>query len=70
MNINLLKRTELKQLATLIHRSSEQAETTNKAMNHVFKQIKNSSEDVQGFVWDKIPKQVMQQIKLPHQTVK
>jgi len=33
MNVNLLHRNELKQLATLIYKSSQQAITASKAMN-------------------------------------
>jgi hypothetical protein len=46
MNVNLLHRDELKQLATLIHKSSQQAEGASEAMNQIFKGIKGSSEDV------------------------
>jgi hypothetical protein len=70
MNINLLHRDELKQLATLIHRSSQQAGKAQQAMDHIFKTIKSSSEDVQGFVWDKIDGKDYKTIKLPHEAIK
>lgn len=70
MNVNLLHRDELKQLATLIHKSSEQAVKASDAMDHIFKGIKGTSEDVQGFVWDKIDGTDYKTIKLPHETVK
>jgi hypothetical protein len=39
-------------------------------MDFIFKSIKGSSEDVQGFVWDKIDGTDYKTIKLPHETVK
>jgi hypothetical protein len=39
-------------------------------MDQIFKGIKGSSEDVQGFVWDKIDGTDYKTIKLPHEAVK
>jgi hypothetical protein len=46
MNVSMLHRDELKQLASLVYRSSKQSKQAQEAMESIFKQIKNSSEDV------------------------
>ena len=70
MNINLLHRNELKQLATLFNTGSKQAQHTLKSIEEIFNKIKGQSEDVNGFVWDKIDGTDYRSIKLPHDLVK
>ncbi len=70
MNINLLHRNELKQLATLFNTGSKQAHHTLKSIEDIFNKIKGQSEDVNGFVWDKIDGTDYKSIKLPHDLVK
>lgn len=70
MNINLLHRNELKQLATLFNTGSKQAQHTLQSIQDIFNKIKGQSEDVNGFVWDKIDGTDYKTIKLPHDLVK
>lgn len=39
-------------------------------MHKIFKEIKGYSEDVFGFVWDKIDGTAYKNIKLPHEVIR
>jgi hypothetical protein len=39
-------------------------------MNKIYNEIKIGSEDVNGFVWDKIDGTDYKQIKLPHELIR
>lgn len=39
-------------------------------MKKIYKEVKGLSEDVHGFVWDKIDASVYKNIKLPHELIK
>lgn len=70
MNVKLLRREELEQLAHVIYDCKKQARDCQFAMARVYHEIKISSEDVNGFVWDKINGTDYKQIKLPHEVVR
>lgn len=70
MNVKLLKRSELEQLAIIIYDCKNQAQGCREAMAAIYKEIKIASEDVNGFVWDKIDGTDYKQIKLPHEVVR
>lgn len=70
MNIKFLKREELEQLAKIVFDCKQQSTSCQEAMSAIYKEIKISSEDVNGFVWDKIDGTDYKQIKLPHEVVR
>ena len=70
MNIRFLKRTELHQLSTLIHNSHSQGKESQKAVSKIYKDVRGTSEDVYGFVWDRIDGTDFRKIKLPHEVIK
>lgn len=72
MNLKLLSKEELYNLSKIVfscHKSSQNAETSLTLIEH---DIKNYSEDVFGFVWDKIYRSydLLSDIKLPHTYVR
>ena len=69
MNIRFLQRTELKQLATLIYQSNQKGVESSEAVQKIYRDIKGYSEDVFGFVWDKIDGLDYKKIKLPHEVI-
>lgn len=70
MNIRFLKRTELHQLFKLIHTSHDQGIESQKAVQKIYKDVRGTSEDVYGFVWDRIDGTNYKKIKLPHEVIK
>ncbi len=54
MNVKFLTKDELYQLANLVYQCSKKAEGAEKALAKILKDIHGYSEDVFGFVWDKI----------------
>ena len=70
MNISFLKRGELHQLAKLVHKSHQQGKDTLEAARKIYKEVKGTSEDVYGFVWDRIDGTDYKSIKLPHEVIK
>ncbi len=72
MNIKFLSKEELYQLANIIYQSSKKSLEAEKSLSKVLKDIHGYSEDVFGFVWDKIygPAADYTQIKLPHAYIK
>ena len=70
MNIKLLSKEELYQLANIIFECNKKSILSEKALQKILKDIHGYSEDVFGFVWDKIYGVDHMQIKLPHHYVK
>lgn len=75
MNIKFLSKEELHQLSNIIYRSSQQSQEAEKSLAKILKDIHGYSEDVFGFVWDKIlfdpsGSTNLSQIKLPHTYIK
>ena len=70
MNIRFLKRSELHQLSSLIHTSHGQGIESQNAVKKIYKDVRGTSEDVYGFVWDKIDGTDYKRIKLPHELIK
>ena len=71
MNIKFLNKDELFQLANILYQCSKQGKESEEALAKILKDIHGYSEDVFGFVWDKIytkdaPDGGLSQIKLPH----
>lgn len=71
MNVKFLNKDELYQLANLLYQCSKKSKDSETALARILKDIHGYSEDVFGFVWDKIYTQVspdggLSQIKLPH----
>lgn len=54
----------------MFNTGSKQAQHTLKSIEDIFNKIKGQSEDVNGFVWDKIDGTDYRSIKLPHDLVK
>ena len=54
----------------MIHTSHGQGKESQKAVKKIYAEIRGSSEDVFGFVWDKIDGTDYKQIKLPHEVIK
>ena len=54
MNIKFLKKDELYQLANIVYHCSKKSQQAEKALAKILKDIHGYSEDVFGFVWDKI----------------
>ena len=54
MNIKFLSKDELHQLANILYHCSNKAQDAEKSLSKVLKDIHGYSEDVFGFVWDKI----------------
>ena len=72
MNIKFLSKDELHQLANIVHQCSKRSQAAEQALHKVLTDIHGYSEDVFGFVWDKIygPALDVAQIKLPHAYIK
>lgn len=70
MNLKLLKHSELSSLAHIIHGAQQKGELAHKALNTVFNEVKGASEDVNGFVWDKIDGREWKHFKLPHEVLR
>ena len=70
MNIRFLRRDELHQLATLVYASHSQSQESQQAVKKIFRDIRCTSEDVFGFVWDRIDGTDYKSIKLPHEVIK
>jgi len=72
MNIKFLSKEELYQLANIIHQCSKRSLVSEQSLHKVLKDIHGYSEDVFGFVWDKIYGSAtdITQIKLPHDYIK
>lgn len=80
MNVKLLTKDELYQLANIVYQCSRKSKEAEKALAKILNDIHGYSEDVFGFVWDKIlydpsnttggPVNILAQIKLPHQYIK
>ena len=71
MNVKFLKKDELYQLATLLYHCSQKSKQSEEALAKILKDIHGYSEDVFGFVWDKVytsasPDGGLGSIKLPH----
>ncbi len=69
MNVKFLTKDELFQLANIVYQCSKKGQQAEKAMSKILKDIHGYSEDVFGFVWDKIYMSAdggLAQIKLPH----
>ena len=54
MNVKFLSKDELYQLANIVYHCSKKSQTAEKALAKILKDIHGYSEDVFGFVWDKI----------------
>lgn len=73
MNVKFLSKDELFQLANIIYQCSKKSQEAEKALDKILKDIHGYSEDVFGFVWDKIyldGGSGLNQIKLPHTYIK
>jgi hypothetical protein len=71
MNVKLLSKEELFQLATIVHQCSLKSREAERALAKIMKDIHGYSEDVFAFVWDRIYGQAdYTQIKLPHTYIK
>lgn len=71
MNIKFLSKEELYQLANIIYQCNKKSQDAEKSLSKILKDIHGYSEDVFGFVWDKIYGQSdYTQIKLPHTYIK
>lgn len=71
MNIKFLSKDELHQLANILYQCSKKSQESEKALAKILKDIHGYSEDVFGFVWDKIysgpdGSNSLTGIKLPH----
>jgi hypothetical protein len=54
MNIKFLTKDELYQLANIVYQCSKKSNEAEKSLQKILKDIHGYSEDVFGFVWDKI----------------
>lgn len=54
MNVTFLTKDELFQLANIVYECSKKGKEAEKALARILKDIHGYSEDVFGFVWDKI----------------
>jgi len=71
MNVKFLSKEELYQLANIVYQCSKKSKEAEKALDKILRDIHGYSEDVFGFVWDKIlfdpsGSTNLSQIKLPH----
>lgn len=69
MNIKFLKHEELKQLAHFLHSSHQKSIIAEQSIKKILDEVKGQSEDVYGYVWDKIITDY-KKIKLPHEFVR
>jgi len=75
MNVKFLSKEELYQLANIVYQCSKKSKEAEKALDKILRDIHGYSEDVFGFVWDKIlfdpsGSTNLSQIKLPHTYIK
>jgi hypothetical protein len=54
----------------LVYSSHKQCKESQQAVKKIYKEVKVSSEDVYGFVWDRIDGTDYKSIKLPHEVIK
>jgi hypothetical protein len=70
MNIKFLEHEELSSLTKMLYESHQQGKKAQEAIEDIFKGVKGQSEDVFGFVWDKIDGTEYKKFKLPHELVR
>ena len=70
MNVKLLSKEELHQLANIMYECNKKSIESEKNVYKILKDIHGYSEDVFAFVWDRIYGFDLSQIKLPHLYVK
>jgi len=70
MNIKLLSKDELHNLANIVFQCNQKSVKAEKAMEKVLKDIHGYSEDVFGFVWDRVYDYDHTLITLPHTYIK
>ena len=70
MNIKILRHEELSSLTELIYGSHLQGLRAQEAIEGIFEGVRGCSEDVSGFVWDKIDGTEYRSFKLPHELVR
>lgn len=70
MNLKLLKHSELSSLAQILYGAQQKGVAAQKALTTVFNEVKGASEDVNGFVWDKIDGREWKHFKLPHEVLR
>jgi hypothetical protein len=66
MNIKFLTKDELYQLAKIVYECNKKSQSSEEFLSKILKDIHGYSEDVFGFVWDKIYGLDHTTIKLPH----
>ena len=66
MNIKFLSKDELYQLANIVYHCNKRTIESEDSLYKILKEIHGYSEDVFGFVWDRILSEGLEGIKLPH----
>ena len=68
MNLKLLSKEELYNLSKIVYTCHKSSQNTEMALRQIETDIRGYSEDVFGFVWDKIYRSydLLNDIKLPH----